>query len=90
MSAARLSPGPIGTYSGYMEIRTTRQWRHSKPLGAQMQGDMVLLKVVVGTREGWGLMTREEFLQKLNLEVWRTEEILVGTVLPPAPSRLLS
>jgi hypothetical protein len=74
-----------------MEMPTTRQLRRSNLQTAQAQGDMVLLKVAVGDREGWGLMTLEEFLQKLNLEAWRSGETLVGTILPRTPrSRRMS
>jgi hypothetical protein len=55
-----------------------------------MQGDMVLLKVMVGAREGWSVMALDEFIRKLDLKVWRTDERLVGTILPRTGRRMLS
>lgn len=73
-----------------MEVRTTGRLRHSGLRIAPMQDDMVLLKVVVGSRQGWGVMSLQDFLQKLDLEVLRTDEILIGTILPRASRRLSS
>jgi hypothetical protein len=44
--------------------------------------EMVLLRAVDGTREGWRCMAREEFLQRLDLNAWKEGQLLIGTVLP--------
>jgi hypothetical protein len=52
-----------------------------------MQREVVLLKAVEGTREGWLVMERDEFLEQMDLEAWNTEQVLIGTVLPAGPPR---
>jgi hypothetical protein len=49
-----------------------------------MVGEMILLRVVDGRREGWNCMPLEEFLERVNLNSWRDGQELVGVVLPPA------
>jgi len=49
-----------------------------------MVGEMILLRVVDGVREGWNCMPLEEFLERVNLNSWRDGQELVGVVLPPA------
>jgi hypothetical protein len=51
-----------------------------------MVGEMILLRVVDGVREGWNCMPLEEFLERVNLNSWRDGQELVGVVLPPAPT----
>jgi hypothetical protein len=48
-----------------------------------MAEDMVLLRVVDDTQEGWKWMPLEEFLERINLASWRDGQELVGMVLPP-------
>jgi hypothetical protein len=48
-----------------------------------MVGEMILLRVVDGMREGWNCMPLEEFLERINLNSWRDGQELVGVVLPP-------
>jgi hypothetical protein len=53
-----------------------------------MTQEMILLRAVDGTWEGWRCMALEEFLQRLDLEAWRDGQLLIGTVLPrPRESR---
>ena len=47
-----------------------------------MYGEMVLLRVVDDTREGWNCMPFAEFLERINLESWKRGQELVGMVLP--------
>ena len=47
-----------------------------------MGGDMVLLRVVDDTQEGWKCMPFEEFLERINLASWKDGQELVGMVLP--------
>jgi hypothetical protein len=47
-----------------------------------MGGEMVLLRVVDETREGWNWMPFEEFLERVNLALWKDGQELVGMVLP--------
>lgn len=47
-----------------------------------MGDEMVLLRVVDETQEGWKWMPFEEFLERINLASWRDGQELVGMVLP--------
>lgn len=47
-----------------------------------MGGEMVLLRVVDDTREGWNCMPFNEFLERINLASWKDGQELVGMVLP--------
>jgi hypothetical protein len=47
-----------------------------------MDGEMVLLRVVDDTWEGWKWMPLEEFLERINLASWKDSQELVGMVLP--------
>lgn len=47
-----------------------------------MGGEMVLLRVVDDTHEGWKWMPFEEFLERINLASWKDGQELVGMVLP--------
>jgi hypothetical protein len=47
-----------------------------------MGGEMVLLRVVDDTREGWNCMPFGEFLERINLASWKDGQELVGMVLP--------
>ncbi|HEX4269428.1 MAG TPA: hypothetical protein VHY36_16185 [Steroidobacteraceae bacterium] len=53
-----------------------------------MGGEMILLRVVDGAREGWNCMPLEEFLERINLNSWRDGQELVGVVLPPTQPRM--
>jgi hypothetical protein len=48
-----------------------------------MNEQMVLLRAVDGTWEGWRCMTLEEFLQRVDLRALKAGQLLVGMVLPP-------
>jgi len=48
-----------------------------------MNEQMVLLRAVDGTWEGWQCMALKEFLQQLDLETLQAGQLLVGMVLPP-------
>jgi hypothetical protein len=49
-----------------------------------MGGEMVLLRVVDNTQEGWKWMPFEEFLERINLASWKDGQELVGMILPQA------
>ena len=49
-----------------------------------MGGEIVLLRVIDDTLEGWKCMPLEEFLERINLASWRDGQELVGMVLPQA------
>ena len=49
-----------------------------------MTEQMVLLRAVHGTWEGWRCMALEEFLQRVDLRALKAGQLLVGMVLPPA------
>jgi hypothetical protein len=57
---------------------------------ADMRREVVLLKAVEGTREGWLVMERDEFLEQMDLEAWNTEQVLIGIVVPAGPPRKLN
>ena len=48
-----------------------------------MNEQMVLLRAVQGTWEGWRCMALEEFLQRVDLGALKAGQLLVGMVLPP-------
>jgi hypothetical protein len=48
-----------------------------------MNERMILLRAVDGRWEGWRCMALGEFLQRMDLRVWRSEQLLVGMVLGP-------
>ena len=48
-----------------------------------MKEQMVLLRAVQGTWEGWRCMALEEFLQRVDLRALQAGQLLVGMVLPP-------
>jgi len=47
-----------------------------------MIAQMVLLRAVDGSLEGWRCMALEEFLRRMDLGAWKAEQLLVGMVLP--------
>lgn len=47
-----------------------------------MGGEMVLLRVVDDAQEGWKFMPFGEFLERINLDSWKSGQELVGMVLP--------
>ena len=47
-----------------------------------MGGEMVLLRAVDDAREGWNWMPFGEFLERVNLALWKDSQVLVGMVLP--------
>ena len=59
------------------------RWRDVKRRETSMAEDMVLLRVVDDTQEGWKWMPLEEFLERINWPSWRDGQELVGMVLPP-------
>jgi hypothetical protein len=52
-----------------------------------MDGQMVLLRAVDGSWEGWRWMARDEFLQRVDLSALKAGQLLVGMVLPPRGGR---
>lgn len=48
-----------------------------------MGSEVILLRVVDDTREGWNCMPLEEFLECIDLNLWKDDQELVGVVLPP-------
>ena len=48
-----------------------------------MNKQMVLLRAVHGSWEGWRCMALEEFLQQVDLRALKAGQLLVGMVLPP-------
>jgi hypothetical protein len=55
-----------------------------------MRREWVLLRAVEGTREGWLVLERDEFLERMDLETWNTEQVLVGIMVPEGPPRKLN
>lgn len=55
---------------------------------AQMIAQMVLLRAVDGSWEGWRCMALEEFLRRMDLGAWKVEQLLVGMVLPVSRQQL--
>jgi hypothetical protein len=55
-----------------------------------MRREVVLLKAMEGTREGWLVMERDEFIEQMDLEKWDTEQVLIGTLIPAGPPRKLN
>jgi hypothetical protein len=53
-----------------------------------MNEQMVLLRAVDGTWEGWRCMALDEFLQRLDLSALKAGQLLVGMVLPPARQQM--
>ena len=51
---------------------------------AHMTEQMVLLRAVDGSWEGWRCMALSEFLQRLDLQALKAGQLLVGMVLPPS------
>jgi hypothetical protein len=49
-----------------------------------MNEQMVLLRAVDGTWEGWRCMALDEFLQRVDLRALKAGQLLIGMVLPPA------
>lgn len=49
-----------------------------------MNGEMVLLRVVDDAQEGWKCMPFEEFLERIDLDSWKSGQALVGMILPQA------
>lgn len=49
-----------------------------------MGGEMVLLRVVDKSQEGWKCMPFEEFLRRIDLDSWQHGQALVGMILPQA------
>ncbi len=54
-----------------------------------MGAEMVLLRVVDDSREGWNWMPFNEFLEQVNLASWKRGQELVGMVLPQGRPTLL-
>jgi len=52
-----------------------------------MRREVVLLKAVEGSRVGWLVMQREEFLEQIDLETWSADQVLIGTLLPAIESQ---
>jgi hypothetical protein len=52
-----------------------------------MRREVVLLKAVEGSREGWLVLERDEFLEQMDLDAWNTDQVLFGIVLPAGPAR---
>lgn len=53
-----------------------------------MSQQMILLRVEDGTREGWQCMALQEFLEKISLDAWKVEQVLVGMGLPSDRHRI--
>lgn len=53
-----------------------------------MNERMILLRAVDGGWEGWRCMALEEFLQRMDLRAWRSEQLLVGMVFGPVRPRM--
>jgi len=54
-----------------------------------MNGEMVLLRVVDDSLEGWNWMPLGEFLERIDLNLWKADQELVGVVLPPTQARVV-
>jgi hypothetical protein len=48
-----------------------------------MNGPTILLRAMDAGREGWQLMSLDEFLRRISLADWNVQQLLVGVVLPP-------
>jgi hypothetical protein len=53
-----------------------------------MNEQMVLLRAVDGTWEGWRCMALEEFLQRVDLSALKAGQLLVAMVLPTAREQI--
>jgi hypothetical protein len=53
-----------------------------------MNEQLILLRAVDGSWEGWRCMALHEFLQRLDLRALQAGQLLVGMVLPPARQQL--
>jgi hypothetical protein len=53
-----------------------------------MNKQMVLLRAVQGTWEGWRCMALDDFLQRVDLRALKAGQVLVGMVLPPARQQM--
>jgi hypothetical protein len=53
-----------------------------------MNEQMVLLRAVDGTWEGWRYMALEEFLQRVDLSALKAGQLLVAVVLPAARQKV--
>ena len=53
-----------------------------------MKEQMVLLRAVHGTWEGWRCMALDEFLQRIDLRALKSGQLLVAMVLPPARQQM--
>lgn len=53
-----------------------------RPL-SRMNHRMILLRVEDGAWEGWKCMALDEFLERISLDAWKVEQMLVGMILPP-------
>ncbi len=53
-----------------------------------MHDEMVLLRAAEGSWEGWRCMALHEFLDRISLDSWNEEQVLVAMVLPSARDRL--
>ena len=53
-----------------------------------MNEQMVLLRAVDGTWEGWRCMALDEFLRRVDLTRLTVGQVLVGMVLPAARQRM--
>lgn len=62
--------------------------RQMKVSRDSMSQQMILLRVEDGTREGWQCMALQEFLEKISLDAWKVEQVLVGMGLPSDRHRI--
>jgi hypothetical protein len=53
-----------------------------------MNGEMVLLRVADESLEGWNWMPLDEFLERIDLNLWKAEQELVGVVLPSSQKKV--
>jgi hypothetical protein len=49
-----------------------------------MDSEVILVRAVEGSQVGWLVIGREEFLKRIDLESWSGNQMLIGTILPPA------
>jgi hypothetical protein len=69
----------LGCRCEFLAMRSERE--------AHVNEQMVLLRAVDGTWEGWRCMALEEFLRRVDLRSLKAGQLLVAMVLPPARQR---
>lgn len=54
-----------------------------EPLETAMSDKTILVRVEDGVWEGWRWMSLDDFLERVSLDAWEVEQVMVGVILPP-------